>query len=333
MKYAAYLVVVVVTCYIFPPKGMQSRGEVHLIHFTPSFVSTFPVQVFAYTCAQNVRCDMCSCSALLRSFRFQLFPIYNELKSNSQERMGIVISSSIGGACIIYEIVAVFGYLTFGSKVGANIMAMYPATSIFIACGQLAIVLLVLFSYPLQVHPCRNCLDKIVDAATPSRKPFVSNGAPSGEREPLIQQEEESTDPDHLLHESKETGLFRHIVLTSAVIVSGFAVAYFVSSLQLGMRTLYVSISGRLNPFAVLSFVGSTGSTTISFVLPGLFFAKLFQDDPKERSSVFLARCLTAYGCCIFVFWYATQSGNSNHANQALFSLGFNIYELGRHPV
>ena len=38
---------------------------------------------------------------------------------------------------------------------------MYPSTSLFIAIGQLAIVVLVMFSYPLQVHPCRNCLDKV----------------------------------------------------------------------------------------------------------------------------------------------------------------------------
>lgn len=50
----AYLVVVVVVCYFHPVKGTQERGEVHLIKFTPNFVSTFPVQVFAYTCAQNV---------------------------------------------------------------------------------------------------------------------------------------------------------------------------------------------------------------------------------------------------------------------------------------
>lgn len=33
---------------------MPAPGKIRLIHFTPSFVSTFPVQVFAYTCAQNV---------------------------------------------------------------------------------------------------------------------------------------------------------------------------------------------------------------------------------------------------------------------------------------
>jgi amino acid permease len=34
---------------------MAAPGEIWLIHFTPDFVSTFPIQVFAFTCAQNVR--------------------------------------------------------------------------------------------------------------------------------------------------------------------------------------------------------------------------------------------------------------------------------------
>lgn len=50
----AYLVVIVVACYFHPVKGTMERGEVHLIKFTSGFVSTFPVQVFAFTCAQNV---------------------------------------------------------------------------------------------------------------------------------------------------------------------------------------------------------------------------------------------------------------------------------------
>jgi amino acid permease len=50
----AYLVVIVIACYFRPIKGMVPPGEIHFIKFTPSFVSTFPIQVFAFTCAQNV---------------------------------------------------------------------------------------------------------------------------------------------------------------------------------------------------------------------------------------------------------------------------------------
>ncbi|CAE7223222.1 unnamed protein product [Rhizoctonia solani] len=256
-----YLVGIVIFCYWFPPEGMPKPGEIHFIHFDKSFVSTFPVQVFAYTCAQN------------------LFPLYNELKSNTQARMNIVIFTSIFSATATYEVIAIFGYLTFGSKVGPNIIAMYPSTTIFIAIGQFAIVIMVMFSYPLQVHPCRGCLDKVIGGA---KKAVV----PPSETQTLNEDAEveaEASDP-HGSHGKMSTT--KHVALTSAIVGLGFMIAYFVDDLQL-----------------ILSFVGSTGSTTISFILPGLFYFKLFRNDPgHSRVLLGAALALAAYGALIFVF-------------------------------
>ncbi|KAJ7149759.1 transmembrane amino acid transporter protein-domain-containing protein [Mycena crocata] len=258
-----YLVVIVITVYFNPLEGMPDRGEVHLIHFSPNFVSTFPVQVFAFTCSQN------------------LFPIFNELKSNSQRRMNVVIGGAIGSATLTYEVIGVLGYLTFGSTVGANIIAMYPSTSLFIAVGQLAIVVLVLFSYPLQVHPCRNCLDKIFHAKEVLKQVAVA------EDEDLPE-----VDDDHA---AGEMSALKHTLLTSAIVVCGFTIAFFVNDLQL-----------------VLSFVGSTGSTTISFILPGLFYWQLTRADRNRNNALSLAAlALATYGAFIFVF-----------------CLGFNIYQV-----
>ncbi|KAF9643712.1 hypothetical protein BDM02DRAFT_3220784 [Thelephora ganbajun] len=262
----AYLVIVVVYGYFNPMEGAPEPGEIHLIHFTPTFVTTFPVQVFAFTCAQN------------------LFPIYNELISNTQRRMNIVIGTSIGSAIGIYEIIGVFGYLTFGSKVGANVIAMYPSTSIFIAVGQLAIAILVMFSYPLQVHPCRNCLDKIFHPGEMTKSALTN-----GDNDVSVVDE----------HGGGDMSTLKHAVLTIAITASGFAIAYFVNDLQM-----------------VLSFVGSTGSTTVSFILPGLFFWKLTRNDPGtgkllNRSALGLAM----YGMLVFVF-----------------CLSYNIYKIV-HPL
>lgn len=249
----AYLVFVVVYCYFNPLEGAPEPGEIRLIHFTPAFLSTFPVQVFAFTCAQN------------------LFPIYNELVNNTQRRMNIIIGASIGSAVGIYEIIGVFGYLTFGSKVGANVIAMYPSTSIFIAVGQLAIAILVMFSYPMQVHPCRNCLDKIF---RPSRQ--VLNPALTDDDDVSVVDE----------HGAGEMSTFKHAALTIAIVSGGFMVAYFVDNLQM-----------------VLSFVGSTGSTTVSFILPGLFFWKLTRDDPGTSKMLNRsALALATYGMLVFIF-------------------------------
>ena len=147
--------------------------------------------------------------------------------------MNIVIGTAIGSATLTYEVIAVFGYITFGShvcvvlilfdvhhscknasQVTANIIEMYPSSSLFIAIGQLAIAILVLFSYPLQVQPCRNCLDKV----------FHFDAVPDKVEDGGIDDE----------HGTGEMTPLKHTVLTTAVVAGGFSIAYFVDNLEMG---------------------------------------------------------------------------------------------------
>lgn len=255
-----YLVLIVIVCYFHPLKGTLPAGPVYLVHFTPNFVSTFPVQVFAYTCAQNVRLNYLL-TLLYITNSVQIFPIYNELVDNTQKRMNKVIRTSIGSAALAYEIIAVFGYLTFGTNVGSNIVAMYPSTSLFIAVGQLAIVVTVLLGYPLQVHPCRNCLDKVFRThPTTAHKPIVATHQEHQEAEDDQEVEDE--------HGKGDMTALKHTMLTSLIISGGFFIAYFVDDLKLGICHTLKPISSLLTfCLLVLAFVGSTGSTTISFIL------------------------------------------------------------------
>jgi len=99
--------------------------------------------------------------------------------------------------------------------VGANIMAMYPSTSLFIAMGQLAIAILVIFSYPLQVQPCRNCLDKVFHFDSAAEK-----------------LEDEAVADEHGTGEMTQ---LKHTLLTFIVVGGGFTIAYFVDNLEMGM--------------------------------------------------------------------------------------------------
>ncbi|VDB94265.1 unnamed protein product [Peniophora sp. CBMAI 1063] len=265
----AYLVLIVIVVYFHPLENMPPRGDVYLAHWSTDFISTFPVQVFAFTCAQN------------------LFPIFNEVQTNSQARMNTIVGSAIGSATITYEVIAVFGYLTFGSNVGANIIAMYPSTSLFVAVGQLAIAILVLFSYPLQVHPCRNCLDKVFSFGS-----SVEKGKLASAQDDEDEDDESVTDADH---SGGEMSVAKHTALTSLIVAGGFTIAYFVDNLEM-----------------VLSFVGATGSTTISFILPGLFYWQMHRGDPTaSKGMTRAALALACYGGCILVF-----------------CLSFNIYKI-----
>lgn len=95
-----------------------------------------------------------------------------------------VIKRSILTSYAVYVTIGLVGFFTFGYALSSNLIAMCklisfqtlliclakiwysrivdPASPI-ITGGQFAIALLVLLSYPLQCHPCRLSLDKILN--------------------------------------------------------------------------------------------------------------------------------------------------------------------------
>lgn len=113
---------------------------------------------------------------------------------------------------------------------------MYPATSIFIAVGQLAIAILVLFSYPLQVHPCRNCLDKVFHF-----------GQSLNAVKPTVDGDEEEDDDDDDDHGHNEMSKLKHFLLTMAIVASGFMIALMVDDLQIGTYFLLGDFASDVN--------------------------------------------------------------------------------------
>lgn len=222
-------------------------------------LSSFPIFVFAYTCHQN------------------MFAIINELKasetSGSQTRQAnCVIRNAIVTACSSYLVVGIFGYLTFGNSANANIITMYPRGSIPSLIGRLCIVVMVALSFPLQCHPCRGSVNHVIY--------FVRNGVSQGWKlrstavtsngyAPISSQDNESLAEDSFVSTTPMEGAQdtdghdpiivplttkKFYIITTVIVIASYTVAMLVKSLA-----------------HVLAFVGSTGSTSISFILPGLF--------------------------------------------------------------
>jgi amino acid permease len=177
-----------------------------------------------------------------------MFSILNEIGNNSHFRTTGVVMASIGTACTIYILVAVTGYLSYGDNVAGNIVGMYPPAAAS-TIGRAAIVVLVMFSYPLQVHPCRASLDAILRWRPIRRNRATSDSSPTRIPPPKSSGAPEMSD-------------VRFAALTTTIIVCSYVVAMTVSSLE-----------------KVLAYVGSTGSTSISFILPGLFYYKISSPD------------------------------------------------------
>lgn len=115
-----------------------------------------------------------------------------------------------------------------------------------------------MFSYPLQVHPCRASLDAVlkwrpIRSSNPART--GPNNSPTRVA-PLL--------PPSPVHRQRVDSIpeFRFALLTTIIIILSYIVAMSVSSLE-----------------KVLAYVGSTGSTSISFILPGLFYYKISAPD------------------------------------------------------
>ena len=228
------------------------RAVAEGVHWGPlSFLGTlrsFPVFVFAYTCHQN------------------MFAIINELKahetSGSQTRQSnIIIRNAIATACTSYLVVGLCGYISFGSKVTGNIVAMYPTDSILSLIGRLCIVIMVSLSFPLQCHPCRGSINHIIY--------FISNGIHDIKSQSGYQQIEDmgeevnveevdelfiTTTPMEGAHDTDghdpmivPLSKRNFYIITTFIVVLAYLVAITVTSLE-----------------HVLAFVGSTGSTSIS---------------------------------------------------------------------
>lgn len=303
---AVFYLVVIVLHYSLSSDAKASlppAGEIHLIDVSRHTISIFPVFVFAFTCAQN------------------MLPVYNELFQNYERRVNTAIGSSIGTGGVVYLIVGVLGYLSFGSNVGDNIIAMYPSTSLFVCFGRVSIIVLTIFSYPLQVHPCRASLDKVF--SKPSHRQHLLDVAASDSLLPSSNEHEsdllepyrddddtpatptsaslrqtasapialDGADPD-------EIPLGKWCLMTAGILSTTFVVSLLVDDLSI-----------------ILGFVGSVGSTTISFILPGILYASLFADQPRSRMRK-AAIALASWGGFVLVV-----------------ALSANIYKLINAPV
>ncbi|KAI9594611.1 transmembrane amino acid transporter protein-domain-containing protein [Syncephalis fuscata] len=259
-----YLFLLVVGSYwspesIPPNTDLPPRPNPHSLpwfKFSTDFFTKLPIFVFAFTCHQNI------------------FTVYNELVDNSQRYVNQVIRYSMMAGLFIYEFIGLSGYLSFGNRVLPNIILMYKP-SILVTGGQAALVILQIFSYPLQCHPCRASLDKVIPYS-------IAHNSTENEHEDIL--------PVLLPPGTSSEHRFR--LLTIAILIASYILAITVNKLDL-----------------VLSLVGATGSTTISFILPGLFYWRItgLQDDSattvtlsrKERLLRWMAGGLAVYGICV----------------------------------
>lgn len=119
-------------------------------------------------------------------------------------------------------------------------------------------MVLVMFSYPLQVHPCRASVAAVLRWRPARRNTSDAGWIPGNPGAPST--------PGAAVGGPTEISETRFAAITTAIIVFSYIMAMTVESLE-----------------KVLAYVGSTGSTSISFILPGLFYYKISAPDSPQH--------------------------------------------------
>ena len=298
----------------------ECLGDVEAFTTIPRTISKLPIFVFAFTCHQNI------------------FPIVNEIQNRNQTRINIVIACSIGFAFLLFYVVAIEGYNTFGSNVQGDILLNYPQT-FNVTILRICIAFMLTLHYPLQLDPSRRCITSLIHVLKKQQRqqewfsrsnsinPIFDRRYDLGignshnkdnamRTDQSFQKSTETTittpytnnisntthnnNDDDFLHATIDDGdgdddddrLFYGI--TISFLLLSFCVAMIVDDLGV-----------------VLALVGATGSTLVSYVLPGLIYVKIH---PSMDLSKVAAYIQLGLGCLIMpIALYFVLKGNVSH--------------------
>lgn len=167
-------------------------------------------------------------------------------------------------------------YHTYGSLIKSDVLENYPSNTV-LAIARLLIATNCSFTYPLQCNPCRNSIALLIHQWR-TRGQVVPTGSGPGSASAA------SHKAAYIPNESLLSAL------TLIICLGSLAVAMVVSDLGV-----------------VLAVVGATGSTTISYILPGLIFLKLHGQEPWTLKHVAAAAlltigCIVIPSCLTFIF-------------------------------
>ncbi|EGV63021.1 Vacuolar amino acid transporter 7 [Yamadazyma tenuis] len=261
----AYMSLLVITHFLVGDVPQELKGN--LSYFPPNVTgvfSTFSIIVFAFTGHQN------------------MFSIINEAKDKSLKSLTVLVNVAIFTSAALFIFVGLAGYLTFGDLVTGNVILSYPA-SVSATLGRSCIAFMVLFSFPLMLHPARISVNNIyfwlktryLNEPVDENGPLLAESNPNIAREPPVVPLPEP----------------RFYTITVGLLLLGYVLAVSIKSFAL-----------------VLAIVGATGSTAISFILPGLFGYKLSTNNTKAGAVLkVLSYILVIWGFCVMVLCLYTS--------------------------
>lgn len=133
-------------------------GDMPMFSLESNAFRVLSIFVFAFSCQTN------------------MFAVVNELENPSQKRFDTITSSAVLSAGSVYIVVAIAGFLTYGTEVDANILVSYPKTTLT-TVARICVSLLVSFSYPILFLPGRTSVMGLWRGFDKDKQAYITNNA------------------------------------------------------------------------------------------------------------------------------------------------------------
>lgn len=194
-----------------------------------NFSSTLQVVgifIFSFTCQQNI------------------FPVVSEMKGRTPSRLRTVFVAAIGLSLILYLLVGLEGYRTYGDDTKGNLLLNYPK-NLQVSIMRFLIAIVVTLTYPMQLDPGRRSMlsliysrgSRSIEQASLSAEGIVVDDAESDDKT-------NADSDDRLLVRTTQNLMFN--VVTVTFLCASCLIALCVDDLGI-----------------VLELVGATGSTLV----------------------------------------------------------------------
>ena len=147
-----YLTIMVILFAFLPRFEVDAEDRGHVTALPQNALDFFEAAPL-YVCTCICLCIQCIqfyfyCRCLrMEGIHWRL--LTNELENPTLKRINITLTSSFSFVTVVYAVVALFGYLTFGDETKSNILLNYPDDNVFIIIVRIGFSIAVAFSYPV----------------------------------------------------------------------------------------------------------------------------------------------------------------------------------------
>ena len=214
---------------------------------------------------------------------FNVVSTHTQLHAPSRGRVSAVMRQTVGLCSVLYLFVGILGYLHRLGETKGDVLQNFAPGDVVINCGRFALALVLFFSLPLLVLPCREALLRLISwgdgqetapaAGGAAGSSLAQGGALHSLQQPLM---EGGGEP--LIEDMRATHRVRRAARLACSRAAARLSEYRPLRAGIAVGVLLSATCGALfvpDIVTVWALLGSSVAVLVAFILPALFYLRI----------------------------------------------------------